>query len=546
MILLKWTFYTKMIFTKVVSYSLVLILVLSNFITSYAIASSIVPDRSISGNKVYIDKSANQTPVVNINDPNAAGVSHNHFVDFNVGSNGAIINNSQVNATSHIGGVVLGNSNLNSSANTIINEVTGSGRSQINGPQEILGMKANYVLANPNGISINGGEFINAHSVTLTTGQVQLNSLGELEKLLVVKGAVEINDKNLDVSKLDYFDIIARSVKLNAAIHAVKDEKLEASKDVDVQITTGAGEYNVKNKTFKVSRAAVSSPPSFSIDSSQLGGLYAGKIKLVSSEDGVGVNIPDLQSTNGDIEITSEGKIVHKTIKSTGQINIKSNKSKIIAASDSEISSDGATFYHGKEGVEIQNNVKLTSQGSVELESSDGAIHNYGSIIARGEKGIAIKAKGVENHGKIITTFRPLGSISINSEAGILNNGLITTDLNFNSIFKSNFINNGKIQSKNAVFIGNNFENTDSSEIKIKEKLSVNLAGNFSNLGKVYIFNTGSGKIVTGADFINKGLISDSSSLIIDAGNDILNTGSLGAIEQLFLTSKNNKQITDR
>lgn len=91
---------------KALVHFLSIILTLSNCLTSYALASNIAPDSTISGNKVYMDKSANNIAVVNINDPNSAGVSHNHFTDFNVGARGAIINNSAVNAVSQIGGVV--------------------------------------------------------------------------------------------------------------------------------------------------------------------------------------------------------------------------------------------------------------------------------------------------------------------------------------------------------------------------------------------------------------------------------------------------------
>ncbi len=197
---------------KVLVHFLATILVLSNCLTSFALAiniapAGIVPDRSVSGNNVYMDKSSNNLPVVNINNPNDAGVSHNHFTDFNVGTKGAIINNSATTAVSTIGGTVTGNANLTRSADTIINEVTGTSRSYIHGAQEILGKSADYILANPNGISVNGGEFINTQSATFTTGKVQLNANGQLEKLLIEKGDVAINGLKIDLSNLDYFDI---------------------------------------------------------------------------------------------------------------------------------------------------------------------------------------------------------------------------------------------------------------------------------------------------------------------------------------------------
>jgi hypothetical protein len=44
---------------------------------------------------------------------NSVGVSINHYKKFNVGKQGAILNNSKVMGTSQLGGVVYGNPNLN-------------------------------------------------------------------------------------------------------------------------------------------------------------------------------------------------------------------------------------------------------------------------------------------------------------------------------------------------------------------------------------------------------------------------------------------------
>lgn len=58
----------------------------------FVVATSIVPDTKSSA--VTMDKAANGVPVIQIIDPNPSGVSHNKFLDFSVGAQGAVVNNS--------------------------------------------------------------------------------------------------------------------------------------------------------------------------------------------------------------------------------------------------------------------------------------------------------------------------------------------------------------------------------------------------------------------------------------------------------------------
>jgi filamentous hemagglutinin len=57
--------------------------------------------------------------LINIANPNSVGVSVNHYNKFNVGNQGAILNNSKVMGTSQLGGAVYGNPNLNQNADLI-------------------------------------------------------------------------------------------------------------------------------------------------------------------------------------------------------------------------------------------------------------------------------------------------------------------------------------------------------------------------------------------------------------------------------------------
>lgn len=101
---------------------------------------------SNSNNGLRITSSQNGTDVINIVDPNN-GISHNKYVDFNVGDkNNVIFNNSQKNGTSVTGGEVSANPNLTNSASVILNEIQGNSASELNGGLEVLGKEQILLL----------------------------------------------------------------------------------------------------------------------------------------------------------------------------------------------------------------------------------------------------------------------------------------------------------------------------------------------------------------------------------------------------------------
>ena len=113
-----------------------------------------------SGAAPVIINSPDRAPVIDIVAPNAAGLSHNRYVHYNVGRPGVVLNNSLQSGRAHVAGQfqdVQANAQFRGrAASTILNEVTSRYRSEINGEQLIFGQAADYVLANPNGISLNG------------------------------------------------------------------------------------------------------------------------------------------------------------------------------------------------------------------------------------------------------------------------------------------------------------------------------------------------------------------------------------------------------
>ncbi|HFZ1427224.1 TPA: DUF637 domain-containing protein [Serratia marcescens] len=252
------------------------------------------------GNTQVVIKPGN-VPVVNIATPNGAGISHNTYKDFNVGTPGAVLNNAIQGGKTQLGVTIenaKGNPNLKGKpAELIINEVTGGSRSELQGKLEVFGSKANVMIANPNGITCNGCGFINAPGVTLTTGKPQFDKQGALEALEVKKGGVTIGGKGLDGSGADYVDIISRATELNGKINAQ-----------NLSLTQGANRISFKDGTIKPI-AGEGAKPVLAVDTKALGGMYANKIRLVANEDGVGVNLKDLTSKQRDITLSVSGRI---------------------------------------------------------------------------------------------------------------------------------------------------------------------------------------------------------------------------------------------
>jgi filamentous hemagglutinin len=72
-------------------------------------------------------QTGNAVPLVNIQNPTAAGVSRNSYSQFDVDRNGAILNNSRTDTQTQLGGWVQGNPWLaTGSARVILNEVNSS------------------------------------------------------------------------------------------------------------------------------------------------------------------------------------------------------------------------------------------------------------------------------------------------------------------------------------------------------------------------------------------------------------------------------------
>lgn len=258
----------------------------------------IVGDPNAPGNeRPTVLTAPNGAPLVNITTPSAAGVSRNRYSQFDVGPQGAILNNARSQAQTQLGGWVQGNPYLaTGTARVILNEVNGPA-SQLNGYVEVAGRRAEVIIANPAGIQVNGGGFLNASRVTLTTGTPMFSG-GALEGYRVSGGAIDVTGAGLDTSQVDYTDLITRSLRVNAGIWA---NQLQAS----LRSNQVAAEGGARSPL-----PATGEAPAFALDVGALGGMFANKIFLVGNEHGVGVrNAGTLGAQAGELVVTVDGRL---------------------------------------------------------------------------------------------------------------------------------------------------------------------------------------------------------------------------------------------
>lgn len=266
------------------------------------VATTVVP---AVGQKVDAYLSANGVPVVNINAANAAGVSHNQFTRYNVESKGLVLNNSSfakaVTSASQLAGQVLGNMNLANEAKLIVNEVVAPGRSTLAGYTEVLGTRADVVVANPYGITCAGCGFINSDRVTLTTG-APVWADGSLAGVNVSGGDILVQGTGLNASAQQILDLVARSVRLDGQVNGAEAGTLG--------IVAGANQWSYSSRSVTGAATASGDVPGYAIDSSALGGMYAGRIRLIATEAGVGVRmLGDAAASAADFDLDAAGKV---------------------------------------------------------------------------------------------------------------------------------------------------------------------------------------------------------------------------------------------
>ncbi|MFQ6292668.1 hemagglutinin repeat-containing protein, partial [Yersinia enterocolitica] len=555
--------------------------------------ANVIPDYT--GNTPNVNQSANDTPVVNIVNPNDAGVSHNKFNEFNVGQDGLIFNNSIHDGVSQIGGFVIKNGQLQQEASAIISEVTGAKGSKLNGTMEVFGKRADLIIANENGITVNGVSTINANNLTLSTGRVTYGTDGNIQ-LNVNKGMIGLEGQGLSTEGLTHFDMISRTVKLDG----------EISGTADINVITGLNNYDTKTRKHQVHSQSPSTAPKVSIDGSSLGSMYGGKIQLISTESGVGVHHEGSIVGNRSIEISVDGDLVLTGVKSqNGDVKLSGNN---IDISVNEATGYGGLVSDGNIVIRALSQLKLNADavsenGNITI-NADSLLQNSARIIAmksennpinvtsinidiKGEYNISGNLFALDTSGNIInnatislvngeyivsvngsvvnaasissdaTISSQSGNVTVKSNSLLNNNSAINTKDGILSIYINDaFENNGFINANGSLNISsshlNNSGNVYSSHftnlelgslinkglLQAKNEMTIK-SGGFDNSGKIISSDGSLDLIIESSIAKNSGSLSGINTVITQSGNNSVldNTGVINADDDLIIVS---------
>lgn len=489
--------------------------------------AQVVSDPNAGQYRPGVGSAGNSVPVVNITAPSAAGVSRNQYHQFNVNRQGLILNNSTVNTQTQLGGWIQGNPNLPyGAARVILNEVTSGNLSLLRGYIEVGGQRAEVIVANPAGISVDGAGFINAAGVTLTTGTPIFNNSGNLESYRVGGGRIAINGAGLDTSTADYARIIARAVEINAG--------LWGSQNGDLTIAAGTGSFAPDGTPIQRTVEDASGKPLFAIDVAQLGGMYAGKIYLIGTEHGVGVrNAGHIGASAGQVTVTADGMLVNSgTINSSNTTTPTTNPvhSGIQVAAASGISNTGSLY----------------TQGQLVL-NSNGTLSNQGTLAALGN--VSLNAQNIQNttdgliaagmamDGTLFSTFTTEGQLNATAQQALTNQGQILSGGN-TTVQAGTLANTGAtIHAGNHLAVTADTIHNQQADLLASGNLHIQGISQNSQLNNQngLISAAGQAQIATGS-------IDNSAGVIISGGDLGITTGNLNGAGQIL--SQGNAEIT--
>ena len=500
-----------------------------------AATAPILPDTNAPASRQpLVQQTANGIPLVQIAGPSAGGVSINQYSNFNVPKEGAILNNSHTVVNTQLAGYIQGNPNIaRGQAKIIVNEVTSTNPTALNGFLEVAGGRASVVIANPNGIAVNGGGFINTAQAMLTTGKPVYDSSNNLSRLHITGGTVSINGNGLDASQTDSVDILARAVEVNAGVWANQANVITGANDVnyaDLKATAIAGQGE---------------QPAVALDVAAIGGMYANKITLVGTEKGLGVNVAGTVSAtqalaldnDGSLHITKTGAMysddtlsVHTTGNVLNEQTLASGGNAVIHAEqgltntavvgagvsrDGKIDKTGTLTLHAP--VITNDNAQIVSGGNMTV-AADSISSKSGEFSSQANASLTVTNDLITDEGKVTA----VGNLTIDAGAmpltGIIASGgdtsITTRDSLTNESSADGF---GTIKADGNITLTTDGSLTNIRDIESGKTLTVHAAAAVTNKETGTL--NGNDVAITTGDVDNTGLITANAAASITASH---------------------------
>jgi len=336
------------------------------------------------GTVTSVSTSGSGHQIVNIA-PAVGGVSHNTYTSFNVSKAGADLNNVGVNAK------------------TIVNEVTSTNPSFIQGAINVLGPRANVILANPNGVTVDGGSFQNAGHVVLTTGQVSFNDItlapGVIQRNVVLttnSGSIKIGPGGLSGTLVN-LDLVSKQLAVNGpvtndfttSVGGVRATIGSSTTTWDTSFSPSDNSHDWLASTTNPHASA----SGFAIDITSAGGLTGGRVQLIVTDQGAGVrSLGKLYGSAGDVIVSANG----------------------------DITTTGAS-------IRSEHDVSLTTSGNVSLQNTQAAAANNATINAA-TIALSDSAAGPSTLSSTVGAIKVTASHDISSVGSTIQAGGITGD----------------------------------------------------------------------------------------------------------------------
>lgn len=494
---------------------------------------------AIGGNEPGISMTPSGTPVINIVAPNDNGLSHNKYQQFNVNEHGVVLNNSLTSGMSQLSGKIDANPNFrHREANIILNEVVGRNPSLLNGQQEIFGKAADYVLANPIGISCQSCGFINTNSTSLVVGYPLIEN-GQLKSFSTLTNRNSLNIKG-DLKSTGVVNLIAPQINSDGEI-IVNNLISNEGKVTPSQIRTNRGTPSTFRAISGLNKVAingeilVSEQPTVALDSYYFGSMKAGRINIINTAKGSGVKLAgnflseneiniraynirneiqvnnsrgDIDSNNNHQKSTSGTYInEHYTNQSLSDTVLRGNDISLLAENDMHLT---AANINGKDIVLKASNIVLDGKSTKQTESkTNNQWKNSWEYNVFREK---------EKESYIGTTISAIGNIKLISTKDDVE--LLGVTINSNRELN--------IKAERNLHINGVSEKYKSSENGYQKNHTASLiTGNWSSKEEI--------ENLKSSQFHSEG------ALIMEAGNNVIVKGSKINSNHDFTINANNK-----